>query len=73
MGEGITQREFDMAVAGINDRIVGLHALVDEKMETILKRQKCIEDHEDRIRFLERYAWIVIGAIAILELITRIV
>lgn len=42
--------------------------VVETKLDTVLKTQS---DHEKRIRFLERFSWIIFGAIIIIEFILR--
>lgn len=56
-------------------------AVIKERLETFIKihdssviqNAKKIEDHERRLRFLERYAAILIGAIVVINLVVSFI
>lgn len=49
--------------------ILGENKLEKESFTTFLVGDKTTkDDHETRLRFLERYAWLAIGAIGLIEL-----
>lgn len=44
-------------------------ALTDKVAELTDTTKDTIQDHESRLRFLERYAWIAIGVLGIIQFI----
>ncbi|MDE2098526.1 MAG: hypothetical protein KGL39_14830 [Patescibacteria group bacterium] len=59
-----------------HDILIELRAEVKGMKEAIIKSNDTTRltllDHEDRLRFLERYAWLAIGAVGIIEAIIAI-
>ena len=48
--------------------VIGTLARLETKMNGVCEKQR---DHEKRLRFLEKGAWIVIGIIVIAEIVLR--
>lgn len=43
---------------------------LDEKVETLIKSVEILtDDHETRIRSLEKYVWKAIGALAVIDMV----
>lgn len=50
------------------DKVISTLARLETKMDSVCKKQ---EDHEKRLRFLERSTWIVLGVILIITVALR--
>ncbi len=50
--------------------VIGSLASISAKLDSVVDSQK---DHEKRIRFLERGAWVVFGIIAILSVAMKFI
>ena len=49
--------------------VIATLARLETKMDAVCEKQK---DHEKRLRFLERGAWVVFGVIAIISLAAKL-
>lgn len=59
---------------GISDRLKDLEHTKSDKKDTdaaFLANDKVHEDHERRIRRMEKYVWLAIGGLAILEFVLK--
>lgn len=48
-----------------------LDMLLQEQMAWRLNNDKKLDDHEKRIRFLEKYAFIILGGVLLIEFVIR--
>ncbi len=62
---------------GDHDLLIELKTKLDAVIESIRELKDGtaakIEDHEKRIRFLERYVWAVIGVLTVAQFVTQLV
>ncbi len=55
----------------LNNRLSKIETKMEDKLENGLS--KILEDHEKRIRTLERFIWMGLGALALLQAILKLI